>query len=143
VWEEQHRWDPHITALLIDYLAKAKAVHASQDAADAAAAAAEAARLAAEAAARDARSRSAGDSGGGSGSRAGGVAPPVVTFTMMTHVPQVYANGDYSPGCGGALAYQQIATHQGYQMIFLDPGYAYDYSTFPTADSWGVNVYSC
>jgi len=134
----------HRTAdLIIDYLAKAKAVHLSQDAADAAAAeAAEAAREAAETAARDAGSRPS-TSGGVADNPLHDVQPPPVTFNLISHVPQVYANGHYAPGCGGTFAFQQIAKNQGFAIIALDPGFTYDYATFPTADSWGVNVYAC
>ena len=31
----------------------------------------------------------------------------------------------------------------GYQIVGLDYDYAYDYSTFTTADGWGVTVYNC
>lgn len=132
--------------LLTDFLAKAQAVRASQAAVDAAAAAAAAeaaARAAAEEAARSAGSRSGGGSPSTGGGSTGAVFPPPPVFNLISHKPQVLTNENYSPGCRGSSQFDRIATNQGYELMGLDYDFPYDYTSYPTADSWGVTVYDC
>lgn len=141
--------DATVSAELLAFVARARDVHDSQDTADRAAA--EAAARAAEEARRAAedraatRSGGAGGSGGGSGS--GGsrqvTLPPPPDFTLIAHNPQVYANGDYVPGCVGVPASTRQAANHGYEIITLEYDSPYTYETFSTPDGWGLTVYDC
>jgi hypothetical protein len=59
----------------------------------------------------------------------------------VDHTPHVVANGAYTPGCVGAEAYSQTTSSGG--TIIINVGYPYKYSTFSTADGWGLTVYGC
>lgn len=157
--------------LLLDFLAKAKAVHDSHDQTVAAEAAA-AAQAAAEAAARAGQatytdpstgathptprgsggggsggggSTGGGGSSGGGGSTGGGGSSGGggggYTPPPVDHTPHVNANGAYTPGCDGAFAYSQTTSSGG--AISINVGYPYTYSTFSTDDGWGLSVYAC
>jgi uncharacterized membrane protein YgcG len=130
------------------YVTAAKAVQEANTAAIAAAAAAEAAKNATKSSGapkgsigtRGGASNGGwiGSSGSGGSTGGGGVtAPPAV----IDHTPRVTANGAYTPGCDGGYAYQQTTSSGG--GIIINVKYAYTYTTFSTADGWGLKVYVC
>ena len=138
-----------VDAELLAYADRVQAAHASQDAADAAAAAAAAQAAAAQvAAARAAGAESTGSSNSGSGSSSGGggqtgwpnPAPPPV---FRNHVPKVTPEGAYTPGCSGTATETLQSGEHGMLLITLDFAYPYAYSTFTTADGWGLTVIEC
>ena len=59
----------------------------------------------------------------------------------IDHTPRVKANGDYVTSCDGSLIYSQSTSAGG--TIVIDVNYAYTYTTFSTADGFGVKVYAC
>ncbi len=126
------------------YVTAAKAVQEANAAAIAAAAAAEAAKNATQSSGAPKGSIGTrvggwiGSSGSGGSTGGGGVtAPPPV----IDHTPRVTANGAYTPGCDGGYAYQQTTSSGG--GIIINVKYAYTYTTFSTADGWGLKVYVC
>ncbi|MGO4533431.1 hypothetical protein [Leifsonia sp. 2MCAF36] len=153
-----------LVASLLDFLGKAQAVHDSQAAVDAAAA-----KAAAEAAAQAVAEAQAGGSAGktaptnpapprnspgsSSGGSGGTLTPlPSPNFDLVTHTPQVLlpyggvtpAGIPYEPGCGNQkFMYEQQARNHGFEIISLNPPWAFDYHAFPTADGWSVDVYEC
>ena len=77
----------------------------------------------------------AGDINGPYGSCEGFVA------SGCDHRPRVTANGQYTPGCDGYYSYTQSTGSGG--GIIINVPYAYMYTTFSTADGWGLKVFSC
>lgn len=152
---------------LLDYLAKAKAVHDSHDATVAAEAAA--AEAAAEAAARAGQAtytdpktgqtkstpRSGGSSGGsgggsgggggggggstggGGGGGGGGYTPPPVD-----HTPHLTALGNWQSSCADTIYYSSQSTSSGGR-ITVSYSFPYTTSTESTSDGWRVIVYAC
>jgi len=131
---------------LLDVVSRADAVRHSQEAVDRAAA--EAAARAAEEASRTTQQRPSDDSSGSGPSRTvhppGGATPlPPPHFSLVSHTPNVFANGMYEPGCGGVPSETIQAANHGYQLMSLDYDHGYDYRTFVTEDGWGVTVFDC
>jgi len=82
---------------------------------------------------------SGGSSGSGSGSAGtgsgGGGNPPV------DHTPHLVNNANYHPGCDGSPAGGGSTGSGG--VVIMSDDFPYTYTTHPTADGWGYDIYEC